>query len=247
MVKLVRTLAAISAGVTVHFMMSVAEAQTRTSAVSDVPMIFDVRKSLPMEPTEPSYHDFYINAGTEVGLKKGQYVPVQRALPIHDPVQNKQQAILTVSVGKILVIHVERNMAVARLVTELSDDERPTLEFESIMIGDRIDMKGITMEAPKVIKKKKTASVSSAGPTVTAMVTETSVTADALAGAGTADSATPASLPPLGTPVNVGATPAVVGTAPGAAPEASKPVKTESALQPSAPPRVTQTLPPPTA
>lgn len=244
---------AVSAGVVFNVLlfsgMSFAQTQTRATASSDIPMIFDVRKSLPMEPNEPSYHDFYINAGSEVGLKKGQYVPVQRALPIHDPVQNKQQAVLTVPVGKILVIHVERNMAVARLVTELGDDERPTLEYESIMIGDRIDMKGITSEAPKNIKKKKSAFQSPSGPTVTAMVIEAASGPDAAATGiySAAPTSTTSSVPTSGSSAVTPATTAPVVTTPVPAPEAGKPVKTESASQPSAPPRVTQTLPAPTA
>lgn len=121
----------------------------------EVPTIFDVRKSLPMEPTEPAYHDFYINAGSEAGFKRGQYLPINRALPVHDPIQNKQQAILTVPVGKVLVIHVDRGLTVARLVQELTGAERPTLDYEAIMIGDRVDMKGITTVAPKPSGKKR--------------------------------------------------------------------------------------------
>jgi hypothetical protein len=33
--------------------------------------------------------------------------------------------------------------------SELTDEDRPTLEFEGIMIGDRIDVDSATMEAPK--------------------------------------------------------------------------------------------------
>lgn len=130
---------------------------TRSREIAqEVPTIFDVRKSLPMEPTEPAYHDFYINAGSEAGFKRGQYLPISRALPVHDPIQNKQQAILTVPVGKVLVIHVDRGLTVARLVQELSGAERPTLDYEAIMIGDRVDMKGITTVAPKPTGKKRT-------------------------------------------------------------------------------------------
>lgn len=130
---------------------------TRSREIAqEVPTIFDVRKSLPMEPTEPTYHDFYINAGSEAGFKRGQYLPINRALPVHDPIQNKQQAILTVPVGKVLVIHVDRGLTVARLVQELNGAERPTLDYEAIMIGDRVDMKGITTVAPKPNGKKRT-------------------------------------------------------------------------------------------
>lgn len=125
-------------------------------AQEEVPTIFDVRKSLPMEATEAPVHDFYINAGSEAGFKKGQYLPVERALPVHDPIQNKQQAVLTVPVGKVFVIHVDRGLTVARLVQELSNEERPALEYEAIMIGDRVDMKGISLVAPKPSGKKRT-------------------------------------------------------------------------------------------
>ncbi|CAN5550065.1 hypothetical protein BH10BDE1_BH10BDE1_32270 [soil metagenome] len=207
-----------------------AEAAPRENVAGDTtPTIFDVRKSLPMEPTEPSFHDFYINAGAEAGFKKGQYLPVQRAIPVHDPVQNKQQALLTVPVGKILVIHVEHGMSVARLVTELTDEERPTLEYESIMIGDRIDMKGITMEAPKDIgkKRKRTAAAPvEPSPSVLATIIE-KITPSAEAAPANQVPTAAAQVP--------------------AAPQQVQPVKSDAASQPSSPRRVTQPVPPPTA
>lgn len=209
-----------------------AATQTRENvAGDDTPTIFDVRKSLPMEPSDPTFHDFYINAGAEAGFKKGQYLPVSRAIPVHDPVQNKQQGILTVPVGKVLVIHVERNMTVARLASELGDDERPTLEYEAIMIGDKIDMKGISMEAPKNTGKKKKRT--------------------------TAADETPVSLPaaPAAAVVHVEvekaeapAKTADAAPAPAAAVKSNPANETTSQPRPaSAPQRVTQPVPPPTA
>jgi hypothetical protein len=212
---------------------SSSEAAPRENVGSDTtPTIFDVRKSLPMEPTEPSFHDFYINAGSEAGLKKGQYLPVQRAIPVHDPVQNKQQAILTVPVGKVLVIHVEHGMAVARLVSELGDEDRPTLEYESIMIGDRIDMKGASMETPKDAgkKRKRTAAAPvEPQPSVVATILERLTPKAEAASTETATAA------PVTAPAN------------SVAPEPRQPVKSDAASQPSSSPRVTQPVPPPTA
>ena len=131
------------------FTVTAAFAQSLTSA----PQIFDVRISLPLEPEDEAYHDFYINAGPEAGLKKGMFVTVVRLVPVHDPIQNKQQATLTVDVARLQVIHVERNITVARLDSEFTDEDRPTLEYESVMIGDRIDPASFTMDAPK--KKQK--------------------------------------------------------------------------------------------
>ncbi|HVK59985.1 MAG TPA: hypothetical protein VM432_00485 [Bdellovibrionales bacterium] len=150
------------------------------------PMIFDVRRSLPLEPNEPVYHDFYINAGPESGFKKGAFVTVVRALPVHDPLQNAHQATLNIRIGRLEIIHTEKNITVGRLYSEFGDDERPTVEFEAVMIGDRIDTSTITMEAPK---KKKTAKVEAApapqpapvAATIAIQTTEAASTATAAA------------------------------------------------------------------
>lgn len=125
------------------------------SDLQKAPMIFDVRRSLPMEPTEPVYHDFYINAGLEAGFKKGMFITVTRLIPIHDPVRNIKQGELEVGIARLQVIHSASSLSVARLYSEFTNEERPAVEFEAVMIGDRIDPASGTMKAPGV--KKKTA------------------------------------------------------------------------------------------
>jgi len=122
--------------------------------LQSAPLIFDVRINLPLDPEEQTYHDFYFNAGVELGFKKGMFVTVVRPVPVHDPIQNKQQGTLHIAVARLQVIHVERNLTVARLVHEFTDEDRPVLEFESVMIGDRIDPASMTMEGPTPKKKK---------------------------------------------------------------------------------------------
>jgi hypothetical protein len=126
---------------------------TDAFAQSGGPQIFDMRKNLPLESDEPVYHDFYISGGAEAGFKKGLYVTVVRQVPVHDPIQNKQQATLNVTIGKLQIVHVEKGLAVGRVHSETGDDERPTVEFEGIMIGDRVELAGSSMEAPAVKKR----------------------------------------------------------------------------------------------
>lgn len=135
--------------------LGVASPTLEARELQGAPLIFDVRINLPLEPDEQVHHDFYINAGAELGFKKGMFVSVVRPVPVHDPIQNKQQGTLNIGVARLQVIHVEKQLTVARLVAELTDDERPVLEFESVMIGDRIDLSSMTMEEPRVRKKKK--------------------------------------------------------------------------------------------
>ena len=135
------------------------------SIYANAPTIFDVRRSLPLDPDEEVTHDFYINAGPEAGLKKGVFISVVRPVPVHDPIQNKQQATLNIPIGKLQIIHVEKNISVGRLQNELSDDERPTVEFEAIMIGDRVDLASMTSEsAAKKPKSRKQSAKTSDGP-----------------------------------------------------------------------------------
>lgn len=128
---------------------AIATTEARAQNFQNAPTIFDVRRSLPLDPEEVATHDYYINAGPEVGLRKGSFIAVVRPVPVHDPIQNKQQATLNIPIGKLQIIHVEKNIAVGRLQSELTDEERPTVEFEAIMIGDRVDLASITSEAPQ--------------------------------------------------------------------------------------------------
>lgn len=126
-----------------------------TSAwAKDTASIFDMRKSLPMDAKETVYHDFYINSGSEVGLKRGVFVNIVRSIPIHDPIQNKAQATLNVAVAKIKIIQVERNMSVGRLVSLVSPEDRPALDFDAVMIGDQIDLNSISSEGARGGKRK---------------------------------------------------------------------------------------------
>lgn len=118
------------------------------------PEIIEIRKSLPMEPTEKAVKDFILNRGSSAGLKVGAYVNVVREVSVNDPVRNKALGALHIPVGKLQIIHVESNISVARLQSELGDDERPMLEYEALMIGDEIDLNSITMDTPKASKKK---------------------------------------------------------------------------------------------
>ncbi len=134
--------------------------------------IFDVRKSLQMDPSEPVYHDFYLNAGPEAGLKRGMFVSVVRRTPIHNPIENKSAGTLSVEVAKLQIIQVENGISVGRLVSSFGSADRPVVEFEGIMIGDVLDLTTVSMEAPR---SKRAAAITPAAPaTVTAGSSENS-------------------------------------------------------------------------
>ena len=134
------------------FLAAIFTAGAASAQSDEFATVFDVRRSLAMEPGEKVFHDYYINAGSADGVKAGTYVTVVREIPVHDPVQNKQQGTLSVRVAYLQILHVEKNLAVARLAGELSNASRPVLEYEALMIGDKVDLKSQTSQVPKIDK-----------------------------------------------------------------------------------------------
>ncbi len=102
--------------------------------------IFQVKKSIPLADEAPVYRDFYINSGSESEIKVGMIIPVKRRVPVHDPVHNKLAGDLYIKVGELKVIHVGNGLSVGRLVNTLNESNRPILEFEGVMVGDRLDV-----------------------------------------------------------------------------------------------------------
>ena len=100
--------------------------------------VFDVRRPIAMENAEVPPKDYYINAGTKDGLKKGMVVTVTRRMNLYDQYQNKSLSDLVVTIGVLKVIHIQEDVAVARLEEIKGRDTLPTVEFDAIMVGDRI-------------------------------------------------------------------------------------------------------------
>ena len=121
--------------------------------------IFEVRKNLRLSNDEPSYKDYYINAGLGQGLKAGMIVTVVRRIPIHDNLKNQSQGDLAMNIAQVRVIHAQKNFSVARFYEGTTAKERPIAEFKSIMIGDELDMDSI-MEPVKRSKRSKRAAIS---------------------------------------------------------------------------------------
>jgi hypothetical protein len=108
--------------------------------------IFDVRKNLPLSDKEPVYKDFIIDGGSESGLAAGMILTVTRKLPLYDSYQNRSAGDLSLKVAKIKIIHVQKNLAVARLHGEFTRENAPILEDNYIMVGDHIDLGSATTD-----------------------------------------------------------------------------------------------------
>lgn len=122
--------------------------------------VFDVRKTFPLTEGEEVYKDFYINGGSELGLRPGMVITVKRRVTLYDVFQNKSPGDVFVSVGKLKLIQVQNGVSVAREHEMISRENSPVLDYDFIMVGDKLDLDTITMDRGKVQKsKRKSASI----------------------------------------------------------------------------------------
>jgi hypothetical protein len=102
--------------------------------------IFEVRRPLSMENNKVNPKDYFINAGKADGIKVGTVFKVVRRQSLYDAYQQKSPEELAVYVGELRIIHVQNEISVARLEEIYDREKLPTLEVDSIMVGDRVDM-----------------------------------------------------------------------------------------------------------
>jgi len=118
--------------------------------------IFQVRRALALKDSEVNKKEFYINGGTDQGLKAGFSVEVTRRNSFYDALRNQTIGDMLVPVGRVKIVFSSRSMSVARIDKVYSADKRPSLEYETFLVGDRLDVS--TLKAVKTshrVKKRK--------------------------------------------------------------------------------------------
>lgn len=110
--------------------------------------VFDVRKSLPLTDTEVVYRDYFISGGSDSGLKVDMIVPVIRRVSVNNSLQKQSSDPLIITVGKLKIIHVQKNLSVGRVYALETAETAPFLEYDAIMSGDFLDIQSATFEKP---------------------------------------------------------------------------------------------------
>ncbi len=101
----------------------------------------DVRRNIPLSDTDKIYKDFYINAGSSDGMKKGQTLVATRKINIRDASGATNVGEIVVPVGELKIIAVYERVTVARQLKLLEREELPMLEQIGIMSGDIVELK----------------------------------------------------------------------------------------------------------
>jgi hypothetical protein len=115
--------------------------------------VIEVRRNIPLSDDAPIYKDFYINAGTESGLKKNMVVTVIRKMAMRDATGTQSYGDLEIPVGQLKIIAAKGRIAVAREYKLISREDEPMLEQIGMMIGDRLELDGAFIDTKKAATK----------------------------------------------------------------------------------------------
>lgn len=100
-------------------------------------VVYGVYNALSMgNPGEKPRRDFYINMGTNHGVRQGGRVKVFRKLATHNLMDKKLHKDMVVPVAHLKVIHAEKTVAIARVEKMVPLDEAAVLSPQSPIIGD---------------------------------------------------------------------------------------------------------------
>jgi hypothetical protein len=104
-------------------------------------VIYGVHRALDLgNPGESPQKDFYVNLGSDQGVRIGASLEVLRRTSTYDLNTQKLYKDMLYPIGKLKVIHVESNAAIARLEQFLPADKTPILAPKAFMIGDLVQL-----------------------------------------------------------------------------------------------------------
>jgi len=109
---------------------------------ADTLSVIEVRRNIPLAEKDPVYRDYYINGGSNQGLKNHLVVNVSRKVALKDPSGTQTFGELNVPVAQLRIVQVGEKISVARLYKEIPRDDIAMLEQTGVLIGDLIEMKG---------------------------------------------------------------------------------------------------------
>lgn len=110
-------------------------------AIANDARVVEVRRNITLSDTDKVFKDFYIDAGADAGMKKGQTLTATRKINIRDASGSTNIGEIVIPVGELKVIAVYDKVTVARQTKLLERDELPMLEQIGIMTGDQVELK----------------------------------------------------------------------------------------------------------
>jgi len=113
---------------------------TASRAADRTYSVFDIKKTFALKDKQKTYRDYYINIGTEQGAKSGSIVAVYRRQAVVDYSRNTLHDDLLIPVAHLKIVMAQKSMSVARLESIAPARQIPVVEFNAVMLGDRVEL-----------------------------------------------------------------------------------------------------------
>jgi len=102
-------------------------------------VIFSMNQDLNMGIEEkPTRKNYFVNMGSNQGVKKDTVLDVYRIISIQNPYDNKKRVNYKVKIGELKVLHSSEDAAIAFVSEYLPKEETPIFELDQFMIGDHV-------------------------------------------------------------------------------------------------------------
>jgi len=101
-------------------------------------LIYSVAQDLPMGVDDQKIKkNFYVNIGSNQGVRKGTLLDVFRIISVLDPYDNRKRINYKVKIGELKVLHANDEAAIT-IVHKMPNDELPVLDLDSFIVGDHV-------------------------------------------------------------------------------------------------------------
>lgn len=101
-------------------------------------IVFGVKTEIPMADDERPRRDFYMNIGTNQGVKVGSVLDVFRSVTSSDNINNRSARNVVFKFAKLKIIHAEDDISVGRIIEILPPAKTPIGEYPTVIVGDRV-------------------------------------------------------------------------------------------------------------
>jgi hypothetical protein len=119
-------------------------------ACSDEITIIQVHRNITLSDDEAIFRDYYIDAGTEQGLKTNLVVNIVRKTIVKDGSGTHSYGDIITPVGQLKVIFTASRVAIAREYKQANRETTPVLDQAGVQIGDIVDLKGAYVDNRKI-------------------------------------------------------------------------------------------------